>query len=173
MRKKFCIAAVLIAALLVIVGCSGTPGSAENALPDWLADKTWEGSITMSASGTYPDAGTSQSMPMTIKTGANDFYFTGEGSMNQSGMKAQLDAQGVPYRENKSNTSYSIVANGMTINEEVPGVGSMAMTADITITFTKISETTMKFVMEESVTGSFLDQPINGSMTMSGDFTRL
>ena len=93
--------------------------------------------------------------------------------MNQSGMKAQLDAQGVPYRENKSNTSYSIVANGMTINEEVPGVGSMAMTADITITFTKISETTMKFVMEESVTGSFLDQPINGSMTMSGDFTRL
>ena len=160
MKKKFCVAAVLIAALLVIVGCSGTPGSAENALPDWLADKTWEGSITMSASGTYPDAGTSQNMPMTIKTGANDFYFTGEVSMNQSGMKA-------------SNTSYSIVANGMTINEEVPGVGSMAMTADITITFTKISETTMKFVMEESVTGSFLDQPINGSMTMSGDFTRL
>lgn len=172
MKKKLSMAAMLIVALLLIVGCSGTPGSANNALPEWLADKTWAGSVTMTGEGEFPGEGSDVTRPMTIKAGTNDFYFTGEGSMNQNGLKAQLDEQGVAYRESKSNSSYSINVSNWTLDQEVPGQGSITMTIDLTITFTKTSDISLNFSATEITTGTFFGEPINASMSMSGDLTR-
>ena len=158
MRKRISIAAALLIALLVITGCSGTPGSADNPLPDWFANKTWTGTVKETEDGVETNYQT------TITTGMNDLIFS-SGDPDVSGIKNQMDEEGLIYYERIDGNTYTLQFN------ETETVGEYSVTTSTTIKFTKTGDLAMDYNAVVRMTGTTPVGQVTSTITEQGSFT--
>ena len=158
MRKRISIAAALLIALLVVTGCPGTPGSADNPLPDWFANKTWTGTVK------EIEDGVETNYQKTITTGMNDLIFS-SGDPDVSGIKNQMDEEGLIYYERIDGNTYTLQFN------ETETVGEYSVTTSTTIKFTKTGDLAMDYNAVVRMTGTTPVGQVTSTITEQGSFT--
>ncbi len=124
---------VILGVLLTLSGCSDSiTGSTDNALPSWLANKTWTGEGT------------------TVITGSKDFYITVLNGIpvengSTTGIKEAYESQGYTYKEKSTNTEYGLYIDDPSTKITIEDVAYTVYGEDIFMVFTKNSEISLTF----------------------------
>ena len=176
-KNKLTMIAALLAAILVIAGCSpGTPASLDKALPKWLANSTLTGDVTVTQNGEQ------SSSTERITTTANDI----------DSWKSWCITHGVSCFENgnDSDRSYTLEMDGLTlvhlIEKGIPGMeeefgpmieelGEMLKSSfTLRMTFTNISDSEVGFesTMDGTITVTELGISKHTSMKETGTLSK-
>lgn len=163
MKKVVSIVTIMIIALLVFVGCSPAPEN--HSIPDWLANKTFSGEVTMTMDGdTNPNT-----MNMTLKFSEDDCFMSSDTNPNSTSIKGTYGTYG-EYEEKSSDNQYSfILPHFSQSTENMTSSGSLSFVID------KVDDITIKMTLTQDIEGTITTpdgfMPLDSHGVMSGTLT--
>ena len=167
MKKITTVVTMLLVALLVFVGCSPNPDN--HSIPDWLADKTFSGEVTMTMNGSVEP----MTQSMTLRFTDNDCYITQQGMSGQSSLKSSYGTY--KYEEKSSDSQYSFIIPHISSSTNQDGVTSN-ITGSLSFVVDKIDDVTIKLTQKIISKGEMsspeVTTPIDANITISGTLVR-